>query len=220
MTGKHAQTELTNPPGVVLCPKARQPSGAQHLLRLLAILFFASAGCSEEPSRPPTTQPAPVEPVHAYRIPVADRPPASLLRLGQSATDLFDAAWSSDWSRSAADLQSLNEAASELPVDLPKPDLVTQLQSRVVSVRDATNTRQRIKTMDGANGITQIVAELSAEYQPLVPYEVKMLGYYGTASASGSAGRRTGILSISTHRGRFPHPHVHCVLSRLDMLFL
>ena len=139
------------------------------------------------------TQQAPVEPVHADRIPAADRPPASLVQLGQLATDLFDAARSSDWSRSAADLQSLNEAVSELPVDLPEPDLLAQLQSRVVSVRDATNNRQRITTMDGANAITLLVAELSARYEPQVPYEVKMLGYYGRQIELGIAsGRLTG----------------------------
>jgi hypothetical protein len=47
-----------------------------------------------------------------------------------------------------------------------------------------------IKTMDGANAITQIVAELSALYQPLVPFEVKMLGYYGRQIELGIASGR------------------------------
>ena len=194
MTEKHEQTERTNPTGVPGA-KTRQLSGAQHLAGLAAILFLASAGCSEQPSRPPATQQVPVEPVHTYRIPVADRPPASLLRLGQSAKNLFDAAGSSDWSRSGADVQSLSEAVSELPVDLPKPDLVAQLQSRVVRVTNAANSRQRIETMAVANAITQLVAELSAQYQPLVPYEVKMLGYYGRQIELGIA---SGRLTDST----------------------
>ena len=156
----------------------------------IAALLLVSLGCSGRSSPPSTTQQAPAEPARAYRVSVANRPPSSVLNVGDSATDLFNAAWSSDWRRAVADLQSLNEAASELPIDLPRPDLVAELQANVASVADGAITRQRIKTMAAANALTQIVAELSSEYEPDVPYDVKVLGYYGRQIQLGVASGR------------------------------
>jgi hypothetical protein len=154
------------------------------------VTLLVTAGCSGRPSPSPTGN-ASGEPPRSYRTPAADRPPASLLEVADLATDLFDAAGWSDWHRADAGLQLLNEAASELGVDLPKPELVAQLQANVVSVTEGTNTRQRIKAMAAANAITQIVAELSAQYEPAVPYDVNMLGYYGRQIELGVASGRS-----------------------------
>ena len=156
----------------------------------IAALLLTSAACSGTQS-PRSTDPAPAQPARADRIPAADRPPASLLEVGDLATDLCDAAWWSDWRRADEGLQLLNEAAPELGVDLPKPELVAQLQANVASVTEGTNTRQRIKAMAAANAITQIVAELSAQYEPAVPYDVNMLGYYGRQIELGIASGRS-----------------------------
>jgi hypothetical protein len=163
----------------------------------LAILLVTSAGCSGRPSPPPVQQTS-VEVPNAGRIPVSDEPPAALLQLGQSATDLFDAARSSDWRRAPASLQALNEAVSNLPTDLRDPDIGAQLQSRLVSVRDATNSRNQLKTMDAANAITHIVAELSSKYWSEVPYDVKMLGYYGRQIELGVASRSSTVAERAT----------------------
>jgi hypothetical protein len=145
----------------------------------LAMLLVASGGCSERPSPRPSTGQAAADTLNAGRIPAADEPPAALLQLGQSATDLFDSARSADWRQASASLQAVNEAASNLPADLQDAGLVANLQSRLVSVREATNDRRQLETMEGANAITHIVAELAQKYRPEVPYEVRMLGYYG-----------------------------------------
>jgi hypothetical protein len=163
----------------------------------LAILLVTSAGCSGRPSPPPVQQTS-VEVPNAGRIPVSDEPPAALLQLGQSATDLFDAARSSEWRRAPASLQALNEAVSNLPTDLRDPDIAAQLQSRLGSVRDATNSRNQLKTMDAANAITQIVAELSSKYWSEVPYEVKMLGYYGRQIELGIASGSSTVAERAT----------------------
>jgi hypothetical protein len=152
-------------------------------IALLCIVLGGFAGSSAAQ--------VPEEPARSAGIPAADRPPMSLLQVGQAATELFDAAWSSDWRRSGEDLQSLVQAASGLPDDLPRPDLVAQLQSNITSVSAATNAKQRIQIMDAANAITQIVAELSAQYLTVIPYDVKMLGYYGRQIEVGIASGRT-----------------------------
>ena len=118
-----------------------------------------------------------------------------MLQVGKAATDLFDAAWWSDWPRAELDLRSLNEAASEFALDLPRTDLVAKLWANVVGVTDGTNARQRIEAMAAANALTQIVAELSAQYEPAVPYNVKMLGYYGRQIELGIAAGRPADLA-------------------------
>jgi hypothetical protein len=112
---------------------------------------------------------------------------------------LFEAAWSTDWTRAADSVQGLNDAEPDLPMDLPSPDVVAQLQSRVVTAVSAANSRQRVETMDAANAITHIVDELSAEYACTVPYQVKLLGYYGRQIEVGIAsGRMATIARAST----------------------
>lgn len=152
----------------------------------LAATLLGAAGCSGEPPPSPTARAA-AEP---GRTPAADRPPATLRQVGYAANDLFDAAWWSDWRRADLGLQSLNEAASELPLDLPRTDLVAKLRENVEGVTNGTNQRERIGAMACANAITQIVAELSAHYEPAVSYNVKMLGYYGRQIELGIASGR------------------------------
>ena len=151
--------------------------------------LLAAAGCHERPSAS-STEPAPPEPGRAYRTPAADLPPAPLLQVGDAAIDLFDAAWWSDWQRADLGLRSLNEAALELPLDLPRTDLVAKLRANVEGLTNGTNERQRIEAMAAANAMTQIVAELSAQYEPAVPFDVKMLGYYGRQIELGIASGR------------------------------
>jgi len=81
------------------------------------------------------------------------------------------------------------------PGTLPKPDLVAQLRSRLEDVEQRVNAHQRIEAMDDANGITLRVADLSAEFQTQVPYEVLMLGYYGRQLELGIASARAPTLT-------------------------
>jgi hypothetical protein len=155
----------------------------------LAVLIIVSIDCSGG-SPHPAAEDAAVQPPDSDQIPDADRPPDSLRRLGQSAMELFDAAWASDWTWAADRLQGLHGAESDLPADLPTPDLVPQLHSRVATASNAANNRQRVETMDAANAITQLVAELSAEYPCTVPYQVKLLGYYARQIEVGIASER------------------------------
>jgi hypothetical protein len=141
-------------------------------------LAVVATGCSRA-SSPPSVQQTAASPAPASAIPAAARPPAALVQIGELAGQLFDAAEASDWRTAGEWVQSLNESASALPDTLPKPDVVAQLQSRLADVRESVSAHHRIETMDDANGITLRVAGLAAEYQPPVPYEAVMLGYYG-----------------------------------------
>jgi hypothetical protein len=140
------------------------------------------------PNRQPTQAGAVALPAVAQSpAAVENRPPPSLLDVGNDAAVLFDAARLANWSDAEAALQDMTESAAELPVSSWKPDLAMQLQSRLEEVGDAVSTRQRLQTMAAANAITQLVAGLAEEYQTELPYALVMLGYYGRALELGIA---------------------------------
>jgi hypothetical protein len=126
---------------------------------------------------------------------MADRPPAALVQIGETAASLFDAAYASDWSTANELVQALNQSASALPTALPKPDLVGQLHSLLQYVTQHVSDQQRVRTMDDANGLTRVVADLSAEFQTQVPYEAVMLGYYGRQLELGIAAQKPSTLT-------------------------
>jgi hypothetical protein len=160
----------------------------------LAALALGSIACSRDAAPPPAQQTA-ASPAQEHTIPATERPPSGLAEIGESAKLLFDAAYALDWGAAADRIQALNESASALPATLPKPDLVAQLRSRLDAVRQTVSMHQRIETMDDANGMTRLVADLAAEFQTQVPYEVVMLGYYGRQLELGIASARPSTLT-------------------------
>src|SRR5450631_3349842 len=179
-------------------------SAACWLLLALAALPFGPIGCSSQPAAPPpgtqstqTAPPAPLVPP-APAIPTAERPPSALMEVGDAAESLFNAANSKDWRAAAGQLEALQASAADLPGDLRKPDLVVQLRSRVDNLGQTVRAHQRIETMDDANGITRLVAELATKYQTRIPYEVILLDYYGRQLELGIAGARLPLLKQTT----------------------
>ena len=157
-----------------------------------------SVACSQAPSSAPAQQTA-TPASQPETIPRADRPPFELAQVGESATSLFDAAVASDWNTAQELIQELKHAASSLPNAMPKPDIVAQLRTRLRWLGDHVADKQRVETMDDANAITRFVADLSAEYQTYVPYEVVMLGYYGRQLELGiAAGQVQTLKKAST----------------------
>jgi hypothetical protein len=106
-------------------------------------------------------------------------PPSSLVEVGDSAKELFDAARVSNWSDADAALQTLRRSGAALPTTSSTPDLASRLVSRLSEVDASVSARQRLQTMDLANGITRLVADLSSEYRMPVPFALVLLDYYG-----------------------------------------
>jgi hypothetical protein len=161
---------------------------------MLAMAAASTLQCSREPA-PPAAQSTAAPPAPVSAISAADRPPAALVQVGDSATGIFDAVYASDWDTAAEQVRSLNEAAQQIPTTLPKPDLVAQLQSRLQYLRQYVSARQRVNAMDTANAVTHLVADLSAEFQTEVPYEAVMLGYYGRQLELGIASGKLATLA-------------------------
>jgi hypothetical protein len=163
---------------------------------LLASSVFGGGpiACSREAARPPV-QPAVSSAPQPSTIPQADRPPAALGQIGESAQILFDAAFASDWSAANEQVQALTESVASLPQKLPKPDIVEQLRSRLNWLPEHVTAKDRVGTMEDANAITLFAADISAEFQTDVPYEAVMLGYYGRQLELGIAANRPATLT-------------------------
>jgi hypothetical protein len=168
------------------------------LVLQLAVVPLVLNGCSRPAQAPPATQAPAATNATAPVTPPADAPPAALVSVGESAEGLFDAARASQWKTATEQLQALNDAASQLPSGLPKADLVGQLRTRIEDVKQSTAAHRRVETMDFANSVTRIVADLSAEFQADVPIGVVMLDYYGRQLELGIATGRQSTLTQAT----------------------
>lgn len=141
------------------------------------LILLIAGGCSDrERAQPSAVNSAPVV---QQSTTVVNSPPPALLEVGERAEELFDAARVSNWTDAAVALDAMNESAADLPATFSKPDLAARLQSRLEEVEDAASTRHRLQTMDLANGITRLVAELTADDNTEVPSALVMLDYYG-----------------------------------------
>jgi hypothetical protein len=108
-----------------------------------------------------------------------DGPPSSLVEVGDSAKELFDAARLSKWSDADVAVRTLKTSGAALPTTWSTPELGSRLVSRLADVEASVSARQRLQSMDLANGITRLVADLSSAYQTQVPYALVLLDYYG-----------------------------------------
>jgi hypothetical protein len=187
-----------------------------YLAAQVAIISSVFSGCSRPAqTAPAVTQTQPATRANEAAPTVADAPPAALVLVGESAESLFDAARTSQWANATAQLQTLNEAASQLPSSLPKADLVGQLRSRIDDVRQNAAAHSRVETMAVANSITRIVAELSGEYWVEVPVAVVMLDYYGRQLQLGIATNNQSTLAQATADLRQQWDRVRPTIERL-----
>jgi hypothetical protein len=169
-------------------------------LAIIAIVIgtIVSGGCSRHDQPPNPAQTASPKVASASMILVAEHPPAALGQIGESAEVIFDAARASKWTEAAASMQSLKKFESDLPSTGLKPDLDAKLRSRIVDLGESVKVRERARSMDFANGITHIVADLSSPYQVKIPYEMVLLDYYGRQIELGLAASQPSTLKQAT----------------------
>jgi hypothetical protein len=164
-------------------------------IAITAAVIAVVAGACSRPRAPSPVQHSPAEHREESSIPRADRPPAALSDIGQAAVLLFNDANASSWSSASEAMHTIREHSLSLPLALPKPDVAAQLRSRLKWLGQDVSARDRIATMDDANAVMRLTAELSAEFQTDVPYDVVMLGYYGRQLELGIAANRPDALT-------------------------
>jgi hypothetical protein len=172
------------------------------MVSILGALVMVS--CSRQaPPQPVANQSVsqeapPASPSAASGTREENRPPSALVQIGESAEEIFDAARTSKWSDTAASVQTLKESLAALNVSALKPDLTAQLASRIGDLEGSVTARQRVQSMDFANGITRLVADLSSAYQAEIPYKIILLDYYGRQLELGLAASRPSTLRQAT----------------------
>jgi hypothetical protein len=176
------------------CAKAQGQWGACFLVSIVGMLVIGA--CSGRQPTPPVANQSVAPPTASASV--SEGPPSALTQIGTSAADLFDLARTSKWDDAAASLQTLKASASALPSAGLKPDLGAQLRSRIRDLEDNVKTQQRVQSMDMANSITRLVAELSASYQAEIPYKIVLLDYYGRQLELGLAASNPATLKRAT----------------------
>src|ERR1700730_17924865 len=120
----------------------------------LLVSLFATACSDREPPHARSVESSPdVEQATATVNP----PLRALLVVGKTAEDLFDAARRENWPAAELALKDMHESAAGLPANSSKPELAVQLLTRLEGAADLVSTRQRLQTMDLANGMTRLV---------------------------------------------------------------
>jgi hypothetical protein len=127
-----------------------------------------------------------------------DRPPAALTEVRDAATQIFDAALLSHWPDADVAARSITNAALELPTVWSTPDLGARLVQRIAEVAEAVSARQLVRTLDLANGITRLAADLSSGDQTPIPYALALLDFYGRELELGIAAGDQNRLTRAT----------------------
>ena len=157
-------------------------------------------GCTRRQPSPPPTNASISAPVAAAdpRPPTAERCPAALVEIGKSAAVVFDHARTLQWGEASATGQALYESAATLSVGALQPDLAARLKSRVAYLRSSVKAADRVRSMDAANSITHVVAELCSPYQDEIPYKIVLLDYYGRQLELGLVASRPSTIKRAT----------------------
>ncbi len=113
------------------------------------------------------------------RIPAADRPPRALIDMGNAAANLFDAARDARWDEATDQLQAIQTNLDDLPSSLSPPDLWKSLRRRARELAVNVRRRDKGRTMESANAITRLAADLSRTFDATVPIQIPLLAYFG-----------------------------------------
>ena len=121
--------------------------------------------------------------------------PLPLLDLEDAARYLFGAARDSQWRVAAGQLETLQNAFMDLPKDVGPNDVLSDIRARVRELADTVSQRDRVKTMQASNDITQLCIGLDATD---VPSQVFRLAYLGRQLEVGVAARQQGTIKRAT----------------------
>jgi hypothetical protein len=127
-----------------------------------------------------------------------DRPPMGLHQLGDSCIALFDEALAGRWNNVSAEMAGIDKTLTTLPLQLPYPDVVARMRSRVRSLRRNVAERRTVPVLDDANAVTRLVAQIADGFEVSVPFDIAILPYYGRQLKIGVVGRRSALLRRTT----------------------
>ncbi|GFE69127.1 hypothetical protein [Chroococcus sp. FPU101] len=131
-----------------------------------------------------------------------DQVPKSLSEVGELGEDLYDMTKANNWTKASTSLTKLETEAKRLARDLQGANQtkLKQLNDNIALLKVALATNNHNVTMQKANQITLIAANLTASYQLKVPIEVTLLDYYGRELEIWSATENTEKLKETANQ--------------------
>ena len=136
--------------------------------------------------------------VPSRAVPAADAPPRAVVEAGDAARYLFDAARDGRWHEADSQLAALQTDAANLPESRGEPALRRSLRTRMRQLSGAVGRRQRVRTMEAANEVAHITADLTQTYHTIMPAQLPLLDYYGRQLQIGIAARRPALIRHAT----------------------
>ena len=107
----------------------------------------------------------------------AKTPKVAIAEIGELGENIYDLAKDKDWGKVGEKLVSLKKEAESLKSqakEAKKP-----LSKSIAALENAVGAKDRQVTMQEANQITLIAANLSEPFHPQVPVDIARLDYYG-----------------------------------------
>jgi hypothetical protein len=156
------------------------------LLAMTAALALVAAGCTHHQAAmaTPANDPPATDMVLAQLpegSPLIQRTyvPQSLVDVGTQAQVVYADASAGDWDSAKSDLDWFVEGVPRMNADVPDlGSYKSQLNSALINLATAVNYRDRAGAMLAANSISRIAIFMSEPFNPEVPTELALLGYY------------------------------------------
>lgn len=126
------------------------------------------------------------------------RPPIALQQLGDSSVAIFDDARAGRWFDASAEMEGIDTRLTELPTDLPYPDVVARMRARLRSLARGIAAHRTLAVLDDANALTRFVIQIADGFEVTVPFDIAILPYYGRQLKIGILGGRLTLLRRTT----------------------
>jgi seryl-tRNA synthetase len=110
----------------------------------------------------------------------AETPKAVIAEVGELGENIYDLAKDKDWTAVAGKLTSLKKEAESLQSQVKEAkEAKDQLSKSIAALEKAVGAKDQQVTMQEANAVTLIAANLTEPFHPEVPVDITRLDYYG-----------------------------------------
>jgi len=88
---------------------------------------------------------------------------------------MFDDTLAGHWDDVSAELKGIDQRLSELPANLPFPDVVAVMHDRIRSLRQGVPAHDTPAVLNDANALTRLATQIADGFEVTVPFEVAIL---------------------------------------------
>jgi len=110
----------------------------------------------------------------------SETPQAVIAEVGELGENIYDLAKDKDWTKVGKKLTSLTKEAESLRKQVKAADEAkAHLNKSITVLKKSVEAKDQHKTMEQANQVTLIAANLTDPFDPKVPTDVTRLDFYG-----------------------------------------